>query len=117
MIEDGPLDYLCLVHRHYHYGVATVPRIPFGLTGATKNVEEVETATTVGFRVTLVFGFGCRLLVQRYPIVVILGASSYIGNTPFQVAVHRAVSAHYRCGLLMLSNNNNRPILTDRPLR
>lgn len=111
VIKDSPIYYLGFVHWYYHYGVATVPRIPFGFAGTSENVKEVETATD-GLRIALVLRFACFLFGQRYSFSVILGCR-YLSYTPLKLAVNRAVPAHKRCHLLIA---NYRPILNNRPL-
>jgi hypothetical protein len=56
MIKDGPIQYLSLIHGYYKYRIPTVSRrLPFLTlpTGASENVQEIETA--VRFWVALVF--------------------------------------------------------------
>ena len=121
VIKDDPVQDLSLIHGHYQYWVAAVPRrLPFlGLpasAAAPENVEEIKTA--VGFRVTLVF-LGSFLFWKRYPVIIILWGR-HLSDTPFEkikivtIASNWAISTHYRCSGVPLANNW--PILDYRPL-
>jgi hypothetical protein len=119
VIKDDAVQDLSLIHGHYQYWVAAVPRrLPFlGLpASAPENVEEIETA--IGFRVTLVF-LGSFLFWKRYPISIFLGCR-HLSDTPFvmfkimTIASNRTIPTHYRCSI---SLPNDWPILDNWSLR
>ena len=110
MIKDSAIQYLSLIHRHYKYRIPTVSSWLSFLaltTGASENVEEIETA--VGFRVSLVF-LGSFLFWKRYPISIFLGCR-HLCDTPFvmfkimTIASNRTNPAHNWCSGVSLPND------------